>query len=111
MKTKSLFLVGVVAFFLFFDVSLFGQNKPTWLSNMKVKAETRQIYFPAPNIYFDIQKNVYIYPFAGEWKKSETLPDKFLAIDLEKAVKVELSLNTDEPQKFNREHKAEYSGK
>jgi hypothetical protein len=111
MKTKSLFSVIIIAILLFFNISLFGQNKPAWLSNMKVKAETRQIYFPQQNFYFDIQKNVYIYPFAGEWKSGESLPDIFASVDLDSAVKVELTINSDEPQKLNREHKAKYCSK
>lgn len=95
----------------------FGQGKgtkngpPSWAPAHGYRAKTRHIYFPDQNFYFDLQTNEYIYLKGDTWQVSVKLPSLYAAIDLDGAVKVELELNTDSPQKFNHDHIARYKVK
>ena len=95
-------------------IESFGQGKgttngpPSWAPAHGYRAKTSHIYFPEQNFYFDLQTNEYIYLQGDAWQVSVKLPSLYAAIDLEKAVKVELELNTDSPQKFNHDHITKY---
>ena len=81
---------------------------PSWAPAHGYRAKTRHIYFPDQNFYFDLQTNEYIYLNGDTWQVSVKLPSLYAAIDLDGAVKVELELSTDSPQKFNHDHIAQY---
>ena len=119
MKTK-LFLRGLVVIMiltLVFSLDTFGQGKekqkgpPPWAPAHGYRAQTRHIYFPEHNFYFDIQKSVYIHMSGENWQVSANLPSILSGVDLKIAVKVELDLDTDTPQKYNSDHKVKYKGK
>lgn len=109
MKNKNFFLALIVLFFIGIGMSSSAQDKSGWLEQLSLKESTRQLYFPQQNIYYDLQEEVYIYPFGGEWVKSYGLPPFITAEELENSVKVQLSLDTQEPQEFNREHRVLYA--
>lgn len=119
MKTKNLptGLIVILILSLEFSLNTFGQVKekpkgpPPWAPAKGYRAQTRHIYFPEHNFYFDIQKSVYIYMSGGKWEVSANLPSIFSGVDLKIAAKVELDVDTDTPQKYNNEHKVKYKGK
>lgn len=112
MKTKSTLTGLSLLLMLTFATTLstFSQEKekskgpPAWAPAHGYRANTRHIFFPDQNLYFDLQRNVYIYLSAGNWQVSVKLPSLYAGIDLKGATKVELELDTDTPQKYNSEH-------
>lgn len=92
-----------------------GQKKPKgpppWAPAHGYRAKTRHVYFPDQNFYFDVQKNVYIYMSDDKWQVAVKLPSLYAEIDLKGAVKVELELDTDSPQKYNSDHIVKYKDK
>lgn len=119
MKTKSTLTGIALLLILAFATTLstLGQEKekskgpPAWAPAHGYRAKTRHIYFPDQNLYFDIQKKVYIYLSADKWQVSVKLPSLYAGIDLKGATKVELELDTDSPQKYNSEHILKYKTK
>lgn len=115
-KMKNTFfglaLLLTLAFVLPLEIS--GQGKvtqngpPPWAPAHGYRAKTRHVYFPDQNFYFDLQKNVYIYLQGDRWEVSVNLPGIYAGIDLQAAMKVELELNMDSPQKYNGDHIAKY---
>ena len=100
-----------------FSLDTYAQGKkttkgpPTWAPAHGYRANTRQVYFPEQNLYYDVEKSVYISLSGGNWQVSASLPAVFAGVDLSIAMQVELDLNTDTPQKYNAEHKEKYKGK
>ncbi len=119
MKTKFLLagLVVIMIISLAFSLDTFGQGKekqkgpPPWAPAHGYRAQTRHVYFPDYNFYFDIQKSVYIHLSGENWQVSAKLPSIFSGVDLKIALKVELDLDTDTPQNYNNDHKVKYKGK
>ncbi len=110
-------LVSLLILILVFSLDTFGQGKkttkgpPSWAPAHGYRSNTRHIYFPDQNVYYDVQKSLYI-SFSGDnWQVSANLPSIFSGVDLSIAVKVELDLSTDSPQKYNSDHKVKYKGK
>jgi len=94
----------------------FGQRKakggpPHWAPAHGHKAQTRHVYFPAHNFYFDVQRNVYIYPSGNLWLVRASLPSFYSKVDLRSATMVELDMNTDAPHRHNHDHVVKYNGK
>jgi hypothetical protein len=110
-------LLVVMILSLVFSLDTYAQgNKtskgpPSWAPAHGYRANTRQVYFPEQNFYYDVEKSVYISLSGGNWQVSASLPAVFAGVDLSLAVQVELDLNTDAPQKYNSDHKAKYKGK
>ena len=118
MKIKTTLTGLAVLLTLTFALPLdsLGQGKgkdgpPPWAPAHGYRAKTRHVYFPDHNFYFDVQKNVYIYLSGSTWKLGAKLPSLYASIDLNGAVKVELELDTDSPQKYNKDHIVKYKTK
>lgn len=111
---KLLFLL-VITFTLPLDTLAQAGGKkngpPPWAPAHGYRAKTRHVYFAEHNFYFDVKNGVYIYASGDKWQVGVKLPSIFARVDLNKAVKVELELNTDSPQKYNAEHKTKYKSK
>ena len=110
-------LVVILILTVVFSLDTYAQgNKatkgpPSWAPAHGYRENTRHIYFPEQNVYYDVQKSVYISLSGNNWQISASLPSIFSGIDLSIAAKVELDLSTDTPQKYNSEHKVKYKGK
>ncbi|MCK5401097.1 MAG: hypothetical protein KAJ28_05635 [Flavobacteriaceae bacterium] len=118
MKTRTTLtkLAILLALIFFLPLDILGQEKekegpPSWAPAHGYRAKTRHIYFPDHNFYFDIQKGVYIYISGNNWQVGVKLPSLFAGIDLKGAVRVELELATDSPQKHNVDHMVKYKAK
>ncbi|MDX1652754.1 MAG: hypothetical protein R3277_09705 [Brumimicrobium sp.] len=119
MKKKNIF--GLIVLMFVFIVSLPasslsqgpGKGKggpPSWAPAHGYRAQTRHVYFPEHNFYFDVQKGIYIYLSGGTWKLSSDIPKIFRSVDLKSTPKIELEIDVDNPQKFNKDHKSKYRG-
>lgn len=84
---------------------------PPWAPAHGYRAKTRHIYFPNQNLYYDVQRNSYIYYSNGRWRVSVNLPVAYSRINLRLAPKVELDLDSDSPQRYNLEHRNRYKGR
>ncbi|MFH4966895.1 hypothetical protein V8G61_01715 [Gaetbulibacter sp. M240] len=87
------------------------QGPPSWAPAHGYRAKVHQIYFPDHNMYYDLQKGVYIYLNRDNWQISVNLPSIFGRIDLNNSPKVELELDTDSPQRYNAQHILKYKGR
>jgi|GEM_PF-6658215 len=85
-----------------------GGGPPPWAPAHGYRAKTRHIYFPAQQMYYDLQKGTYIYMSSGTWQVSVSLPSIFQGINLNTANKIELDLDGDNPQRLFEDHKKKY---
>ena len=110
-------LVVILVLILVFSLDTYGQGKnttkgpPDWAPAHGYRANTTYVFFPDQNVYFDVQNSLYISLSGDNWQVNASLPSVFSGVDLNLAVKVELDLSTDTPQKYNTDHKAKYKGK
>jgi len=84
------------------------QGPPPWAPAHGYRANTRYIYFPEYNFYYDLKAGVYIYYKSNKWVISAELDTNFGNIDLSVATKIELDYTGEHPERFNREHKEKY---
>jgi len=106
MKTKS-FIVGVIALLtlsLTIPFETLKADPPRWAPAHGYRARTRQVYFPKQNFYYDTQRSVYIYLDHGRWVTNVHIPAMYAYINLVRAPKIELQINSDYPYRYNRRH-------
>jgi hypothetical protein len=83
-------------------------SPPPWAPAYGFQADTRHIFFPEYNIYFNLETGVYISRNGNRWEESSRLPKNITWIDLRRAEKVELKVDTHAPQRFNPVHRLGY---
>ena len=81
---------------------------PLWAPAYGYRAKTRYVYFQDHNCYYDNDRGVYIYLKTGNWEISAKIPDLLKNVDLSAAIKIDLDMDVDNPQKFNVEHRKKY---
>lgn len=88
------------------------QGPPPWAPahGYRAKYEVRYIYFPEHNIYYDQKSGVYISLRGKNWEVSAEIP---LSLNTEKLristqVALDLSFDTEKPQRENDVHKKLY---
>jgi len=81
---------------------------PPWAKAHGYRAKTRYVYFTEHNFYYDNNKGVYIYLSGKNWEVSASIPSLFKNVDLGVALKVDLDLEADDPQKYNVDHKKKH---
>lgn len=118
MRLKNLFtgLLIVYAIGSTLPMEAYAQRKgkggpPAWAPANGYRAQTRHVYFPSHNFYYDTQRNVYIYPSGSTWLIRPSLPSFYGKLDLRSASKIELDLQSDAPHRHNSDHKSKYNGK
>ena len=77
---------------------------PAWAPAHGYRAKTRYVYFQDHNFYYDNNRSVYIYLKSGNWEVSAKIPVQLKSVNLSAAIKIDLDLDLDNPQKFNAEH-------
>ena len=98
-QLKGLLVILILT--LVFSLDTYGQGKkptkgpPSWAPAHGYRANTRHIYFPEQNIYYDLQEGVYISLSGDNWQVTASLPSIFSGVDLSIVAKVELDLSTD----------------
>lgn len=81
---------------------------PPWAPAHGYRAKTRYVYFKDYNVYYDNSRGVYISVSGGKWIVSAKIPSSISGIDLVAAVKIDLDVDGDEPQRYNADHKKKY---
>jgi hypothetical protein len=110
-RIATLFGVLILVFMLVVPTDVFSQGPPPWAPAHGYRAKTRHIYFPDQNMYYDIQKGVYIYFNNGKWAVSVKVPSIFVGINLGRSTQIELDFYGDRPQRYNYAHKTKYKVK
>jgi hypothetical protein len=106
MKTK-LFTIALSVIFarslsMPTEVSAHNNHRvPVWTPAHGYRAQTRHVYFPKYNMYYDIQRGVYISVNNGRWSASMDLPIRFGNVNFRSARYVELNVNSHAPQCYN----------
>lgn len=106
MKTK-LFTIALSVFFalsLSMPTEVSARNNhrvPVWAPAHGYRAQTRHVYFPKYNMYYDIQRGVYISVNNGRWSASLDLPIRLGNVNFRSARYVELNVNSRAPQCYN----------
>jgi hypothetical protein len=105
MKTKLFTIALSVIFALCLsmptEVSARNHRVPFWAPAHGYRAQTRQVYFPEYNMYYDIQRGVYISIDNGRWSASMDLPIRLGNVNFRNARYVELNVNSRAPQCYN----------
>jgi hypothetical protein len=112
-KTKMARIWFVLALSVLFLVpqDLFSQGPPPWAPAHGYRAKTRHIYFPEHNMYFDLQKRVYIFNRNGGWSISTNVPSIYAQVNFGRTRQVELDFYQDRPYRYNNVHVVKYKGK
>jgi len=106
MKTKlfTIALSVIFALSLSMPTEVSARNNhrvPFWALAHGYRAQTRQVYFPEYNMYYDIQRGMYISVDNGRWSASLNLPIRFGNANFRNARYVELNVNSRAPQCYN----------
>jgi len=81
---------------------------PPWAPAHGYRKNTRHIYFPVHQTYFDIDRGIYISLKGDKWEVSASKPLSLKGVDLKVAAKIELDFNGEKPQSLFGEHKRKY---
>lgn len=121
MKSKA-FLIALFAclsFVLIPDSDVMAQGKgkskghvkektkggpPSWAPAHGYRAKTRHVFFKEYDVYYDLQRSVYISLSGSNWQVSAELPVKLASVNLSAAVQVEIDLDSDDPQRYYKAH-------
>ncbi len=79
-----------------------------WYTAHHCRVETRHVYFPMHNIYYDVHRDMYIYLSGNNWVFSVNLPVQFARVDLRYEPIVELDFYLDNPYIYNSYHIVTY---
>lgn len=107
---KTLEKITVIAAFLLFilpEVTL-AQGPPRWAPAHGYRAQTRHIYFPQYNMYYDMNRSSYLYLNGGRWSVSAAIPNLYVGVNLGRATQIQLDYNGYDPYRYNRVHVVEY---
>ena len=113
MKTKS-FIIALSVFFALgvsfpIEVLANGHRPPAWAPAHGFRTQTRQVYFPKYNCYYDVVRGNYIYNNNGRWIVSVNLPIHYRPEYFRNSSYVELNINSRYPYYFNAEHRVRYN--
>lgn len=88
------------------------QGPPPWAPahGYRAKQEVRYIYFPEHNIYYDQKSGIYISLKGKNWEVSAEIPLSLNSEQLKVSTQIalDLSFDSENPQKDNRRHKKLY---
>jgi len=108
MKTiERITVIAAVLLLILPEVSS-AQRPPSWAPAHGYRSQTRHIYFPQHNMYYDMNRASYLYLSGGQWLVSAALPNIFVGINLGKAAQVQLNYTGYDPYRYNNIHVVEY---
>lgn len=108
LKSNTVLVLLTLVFAVFFTQDIFSQGPPPWAPAHGYRAKTRHIYFPEQNMYYDLQKGVYIYYDNGNWQVNVNLPTIFGSVNLGTTQQVQLDYCGNDPQQYNADHVSKY---
>lgn len=99
-------LLVILAITLVMPSSTFAHpgHRPHWVDAQCCDAGTRYIFFPDHNFYYDLEREVYIYPSGGIWVFSHSVPSMFVGLNLAVLPIMELDIHIDRPFLHNHDH-------
>jgi len=74
------------------------QGPPPWAPAHGYRAKHHYYYYPGPQVYFDVGRKVYFYPFNGGWRVSAALP---VGIHIDAHGYQVLDMDTDRPYVYH----------
>ena len=75
-----------------------GSGPPPWAPAHGYRAKHKYHYYPSSYVYFDIDRRLYFYMSAGQWRVSASLPAD---IRIEVGDSVVLEMDTDTPYPYH----------
>lgn len=108
MKTLERITAIAVFLFLMLPEESSAQRRPHWAPAHGYRAQTRHIYFPQHNMYYDMNRANYLYLNGGRWLVSATLPSIFVGVNLGSSAQIQLNYNGYDPYRYNTVHVVEY---
>lgn len=82
-----------------------GGGPPSWAPAHGYRAKTRHVLFKDYDVYYDLERSVYISLNAGTWEVTAKLPTKLAGVNLGGAVQIEIDVESDDPQRYYKQHK------
>jgi len=101
-------ILSLILLTLLISTSQIYADPPSWAPAKGYKKSIKHIYFPQYNMYYDLKKGTYIYMSGDTWQINAKLPSTFLKINFQLAKKIQLNIDTNTPQDFNKTHKEKY---
>ena len=120
MKTIRLFTVMAVVFFMAFAQEAkahrghngshrHGVYTPNWVPDYMVRANTRHVYFPDFELYYDRWDGTFIFLNRGRWITSTYPPVALRNVNFARAYKVGCSINTAQPYLYHARNRVNHS--
>lgn len=109
MKTRNYFSALMILLALSLGIPSIASaqhhhHRPHWVDVHCCDAATRYVFFPEHNFYYDLVREVYIYPDGGVWVTSYAVPVMYASIDLAFVPIIELDIHIERPFLFNHDH-------
>jgi hypothetical protein len=107
---KTLVKSGIIASLLLLisTETIFAQGPPSWAPAHGYRSQTRHIYFPQHNVYYDMNRQSYLYLNGRNWTVSASVPSIYVGINFGRAAQVELNYGGNDPYRYNQVHVVEY---
>ncbi|MGC4042125.1 MAG: hypothetical protein QM710_15385 [Flavobacterium sp.] len=106
---KTIAKITVLATFLLLIAPQFvSAGPPPWAPAHGYRAQTRHIYFPQYNMYYDMNRSSYLYLNGGQWTVSASVPNIYVGINLGRAAQIQLNYAGYDPYRYNAVHVVEY---
>ncbi|MBP1637935.1 MAG: Protein of unknown function precursor [Bacteroidetes bacterium] len=106
-RKNIIVIVAIISCFYISPVKT-SATPPAWAPANGYRENARHIYFPQQNMYYDLQKEVYMYNNGGIWLIIKSVPAIYKNVNLNIAPQVQLFLDTNDPFSFNDTHKSKY---
>lgn len=108
MKTIAKLTAVVTFMLLVIPGELFAQRRPHWAPAQGYRIETRHIYFPQYNMYYDMNRSSYLYLSGNRWTVSASIPNIYVGVNLGRATQIQLNYGGYDPYRYNTVHVVEY---
>ena len=81
------------------------KDPPPWAPAHGYRAKTRYVFFKDYDMYYDQQRKIYVYLKNGNWELGASIPAFLQSVDLNAAIKIDIELESDQPEQHFKEHK------
>ncbi len=99
---KSFTVITLVLGLLFAMPADLGAVPPPWAPAHGYRVKTRHVYFPQQNMYYDLQRGVYIFVNNGQWAVSASIPSRFGRVDFATVPQVQIAVNSPYPYRYHQ---------
>lgn len=99
---KPLTVMALALALLFAMPADLGATPPPWAPAHGYRMKTRHIYFPQQNMYYDLQRGVYIFVNNGQWAISASIPTRFMRVNFSNVPQVQIAVNSPYPYRYHQ---------